>query len=89
MQEITTVKELKAAIRQLESDQKIQGEQLKVHFVLAKESMKPANLIQHALVSLMQSPWVMIIGIDTIKSVVHRIIDKIWPAGKPGDPPVS
>jgi hypothetical protein len=89
MEEINTVKKLKAAIRQLESDQKNKEEQLKAQFAQTKESLKPANLLQSALVSIMKSPLVMMIGLETIKSVAHRIIDKFWPAPKPSDPPAS
>ena len=89
MQEINTVKELKTAIRQLESDQKKKEEQLKAQLSQTKESLKPANIVRGAVESLFRSPWVMMIGLETIKSFGHRLIDKIWPPAKTDGPTSS
>ncbi|MCX6224374.1 MAG: hypothetical protein NTV01_06420 [Bacteroidia bacterium] len=89
MQQITSVNELKAKILQLESDQKLQAEQVKNEFARTTDTLKPANLLRSAMVNLVKSPWVMLIGINTIKSFGHRLIDKICSALLPRDQPVS
>lgn len=85
MQEITSVKELKRAIRQLESDQKEQAGLLKDQFNQTVESLTPGNLLKIAFREIVSSPVVMMIGIEKIKSVVHQIIDRVF--GK--QPPVA
>ncbi|MFA5814632.1 MAG: hypothetical protein WC865_03325 [Bacteroidales bacterium] len=77
MQKITSVSELKMAIRQLESDQKKQAELLKTQFNLTAASLNPLNLLMKALKEILSSPVVLFIGIEKIKSYGHRLIDKI------------
>jgi hypothetical protein len=76
MQEISSVKELKDAIRQLESEQKLYAVSLKEQFPLVVESLKPMNLLRYAVSEIVRSPFIQIIGIETIKTIGHRLIDK-------------
>jgi hypothetical protein len=78
MEEIHSVKGLKQAIRQLESDQKKQAGLLKNDFNLTVEILKPKNLIRLAFEDLVKSPLVVMIGIETIKSYTHRLIDRLF-----------
>lgn len=89
MQKITSVNELQTKILQLESDQKVQAERLKNEFARTAESLKPMNLLRSAMESIMRSPWLMAIGINTIKSVGHKLIDKICSVLLPRDQPAS
>ena len=78
MQKITSVKELKRTIWQLESDQKRQAELLKIQFKRAADSLKPVNLLRSAIQDIVQSPFFLLIGIETIKSWGHWLIDKVF-----------
>jgi hypothetical protein len=89
MQKIASVNDLKKTIRQLESDQKLQASQLRSQFIQTTESLKPANLVRSAMESLIKSPWFMLIGINTIKSFGHRLIDKICSVVQPRDQSAS
>lgn len=77
MQEITSVKELKLAIRQLESEQKLQAELLKSQFSKTAVSLNPMNILTGLLKDFLTSPIVMVIGIETIRSYGHRLIERI------------
>ena len=77
MQKITSVKGLQQAIAQLESDQKRQAVLLKKQFALTAESLNPMNLFTGILKDILTSPFVLLFGIDKIKTYGHRIIDKI------------
>jgi hypothetical protein len=78
MHEITSVKELKKTIRELESDQKRQGELLKNQFTLTAASLNPMNLLKGVLKEILSSPIVLMVGIETIKSYGHKMIDRIF-----------
>lgn len=56
MPEITTIAELKEAIRLLEIEQKAEGALLKEQFKITYESLKPANLIGNTIKELIKSP---------------------------------
>lgn len=83
MQKISSVKGLKEAIRQLESDQEFKGRSLRNQFVIVKERLKPANLLKTALIEIVTSPVVAQIGIETVKSYGHLIIDRIFKKKQP------
>jgi hypothetical protein len=83
MQKISSVKGLKEAIRQLESDQEFKGRSLRNQFAIVKERLKPANLLKTALIEIVTSPVVAQIGIETVKSYGHLIIDRIFKKKQP------
>lgn len=78
MQNIANVKQLKQAIRQLESDKKKQSELLKEQFEFTANSLKPKNLVVSMMKDLLQSPIGLLIGAETIRSLGHRIIDRFF-----------
>jgi hypothetical protein len=59
MQNITSISELKNAIRLLESEQEIKGKVLKEHFLIVYESFKPVNLITSTLNDISKSPFLI------------------------------
>jgi hypothetical protein len=59
MQNITSIAELKNAIRSSEVEQADKGKLLKVQFFLTYESFKPANLISNALNDIEKSPYLI------------------------------
>ncbi len=77
MQKITTLKGLQQAIDQLELDQKRQAALLKNQFNLTADSLNPANLFTGILKNILTSPFVLLFGIDKIKTYGHQLIDKI------------
>lgn len=77
MERITSVKELKTAIRQLESDQQKQGALLKNEWDQTWRSLRPGNLLRGALEDIMRSPVFLAVGIQTVKSFAHLLIDKV------------
>ena len=78
MQRITSVNGLKTAIRQLESDQDFKGRALRKQFAVVTERLKPANLLKAAIIEIVSSPIAKQIGIETVKSYGHLIIDRIF-----------
>lgn len=78
MQKITSVKGLKTAIQQLESDQEFKGRTLRNQVSLVMESLKPVNLLKRALMEAATSPLVKQIGVEAVKSYGHVIIDRIF-----------
>lgn len=56
MQNITTVSEIKDAIRQLEERQIIEGQELKDRFLDVVETLRPVNLIKSTFNDLRASP---------------------------------
>jgi|GEM_PF-4026307 len=77
MQKITSASGLRKAILDLEIEQKKQAELLKNQLSLTTDSLRPRNLLTAALKDLLSSPFVLMIGIDKIKSFVHQLIDRI------------
>jgi hypothetical protein len=69
MQNITTTVSLKSAIQLLEAEQALKGQQLKEQFYIAYESLKPVNLVKHALQDISSSPYL----IDNILSTAVGI----------------
>ncbi len=55
---ITTLEELREAIRLLEIQQAEDGTQLKAQFMVVYESMKPINLIKDTIINAVTSPEV-------------------------------
>lgn len=78
MQKITSVKGLKTAIRQLESDQHHQAGLLKDQFNITARSLSPMNLLRTTLKEILSSPLIQLIGIEAIKSYGHRLIDLLF-----------
>lgn len=56
MSKITTIPELKEAIRLLEIEQKVEGALLKEQFKITYESLKPVNLIGSTIKELVTAP---------------------------------
>lgn len=56
MQKITTIPELREAIRLLEIEQKAEGALLKEQFKITYESLKPANLIGNTIKEIIKLP---------------------------------
>ena len=77
MQKITSASGLQKAIQELEAEQKRQAGLLKNQLSLTTDSLKPRNLLTAALKDLLSSPFVLMIGIDKIKSFAHQVIDRI------------
>jgi hypothetical protein len=59
MQNITTVAELKNAIRILEDEQSVKEQLLKEQFYITYESLKPLNLLKATLKDLSSSPYMI------------------------------
>jgi hypothetical protein len=55
MENITSVAELKNAIQILEVEQAINGQRLKEQFIITYRSIKPLNLLKHALTDVVSS----------------------------------
>lgn len=56
MQNITTVSEIKDAIRQLEEKQVVEGQEVKERFLAVVDSVKPVNLIKSTFNDITASP---------------------------------
>ena len=69
MQNISSTLELKDAIILLEADQAVKGKLLKEQFFITYETLKPVNLIEHALHDISTSPYL----IDNILSTAMGI----------------
>jgi hypothetical protein len=78
MQNITTVKGLKDAIRALESEQAEKGRLLKEQLVLTYESLKPANILRNTLKELFSGSHLMEnISGTTFGMVIGYLIKKL------------
>ena len=80
MRRITSTRELKEAIQQLESDQKRRGDWLANQYNLIAAGLNPLNLLSITLRKILLSPVVLLFGIEKIKSFGHQLIDRIFPA---------
>jgi hypothetical protein len=70
MQNIISVATLKNAIQLLEVEQGVKGQLLKDQFYLTYESLRPVNLLKHALHDISSSPYL----IDNILSTAVGIV---------------
>ena len=59
MQNISTVAEIKDAIRQLKEKQVVQGQELKASFLFVVDSVRPINLIKSTFSDVTSSPDLM------------------------------
>ena len=59
MEPITSTAGLKMAIRRLEIEQALKGQQLKEQYKDTVESLKPVNLLKRAIVNMSGSPFLM------------------------------
>jgi hypothetical protein len=59
MQNITSTVALKNAIQLLEADQAFKGQLFKEQFYITYESLKPVNLVKHALHDISSSPYLI------------------------------
>jgi hypothetical protein len=57
MENITTAAELKESIKMLEAEQYVKGQELKRHFFLTVESLKPLNLIKGVVQDISTTPF--------------------------------
>ena len=85
MQRITSTKELKQAIQQLESDQKRHGHWLVNQYNLIVASLNPLNLLSITAKKILLSPVVLLFGMEKIKSIGHHLIDRLFPAKETAD----
>ena len=59
METVSSIAELKIAIKILEFEQTIKGQQLKEQLLLTHESLKPINLIRSTLSEVTSSPYLI------------------------------
>ncbi|MFA6484051.1 MAG: hypothetical protein WCW62_15840 [Bacteroidales bacterium] len=78
MENIKSAKELRNAIQQLESDQKVHAALLKKQYESTAESLKLRNLLVSGLREIMSSPIVLLFGIEKIKAFGHQLIDRFF-----------
>jgi hypothetical protein len=69
MQNITSIVSLKSAIQLLEAEQAQKGQEFKEQLYIAYESLRPVNLVKHALQDISSSPYL----IDNILSTALGI----------------
>jgi hypothetical protein len=78
MQQINSVRELKRAIQELESDQKQQAEFLRKQFEVTVASLNPKKLIMSAINDFLTSPLVYLVGSERLKSFGHKLIGRVF-----------
>ena len=76
MQKITSVAELKKEIALLEGQLIIQKQELKEHYAVAFESIKPVNILKHTLKDLTESPFVQGNLINTSMGLATGFLSK-------------
>jgi len=76
MNNITSVTELKNAIKLLEAEQSIKGQLLKEQFYLTYESFKPVKLLGNTLKEMVSSPYMVENIIDTTISIATGYLSK-------------
>jgi hypothetical protein len=85
MENITSATELKNAIQRLEVEQAIQGQQLKEHFYLAYESIKPVNLLRNTLHEVTSSPYLLDSILGTAVGLATGYLSRLAVVGASGN----
>lgn len=76
MQKITSVAELKNAIKLSEDEQTLKGKLLKEQFYLTYESFKPVNLLTNTLDNISKSPYLIDNVLGTAAGLVTGYLSK-------------
>lgn len=85
MQNITTYKELKEAIRLLEIEQSVTGQLFKEQFLVTLDGLKPIRLIESTLKDIVSSPYISNNVLGTTLGLATGYLSRKIVVGKSGN----